>query len=67
MSETVGTLNLKIARLERRLQVLKQRQLLSIAYPAHKAELTREYLWLQSTLGQLSQYRQELSQKLLAA
>jgi hypothetical protein len=65
--ETVGTLNLKIARLQQQLQVLRQQQLMSDAYPARKAELTREYLELQWALRQLKQRRQEFLQRPLAA
>ena len=60
MTETLGMLNLKIARLERRLAVLKQQERMSSAYPTRKAELIREYLRLQSMLFQLTQRRQEL-------
>lgn len=54
MLETSGTLNLKIARLEQRLAVLRQQERLSHTYPARKAELVREYLQLQSELGRLT-------------
>jgi hypothetical protein len=57
MPETLGTLNLKIARLEQRLAVLKQQERMSSAYPARKAELIREYLRLQSELCQLTELR----------
>ena len=60
MSETLGTLNLKIARLEQHLNVLEQQRALSSPYPAHKAKLTVEYLRLRQRLHQLNQYRQEL-------
>lgn len=60
MLETLGTLNLKIAQLEQRLAVLKQQERLSYTYPAHKAELVREYLRLQSELGRLTEHRQRL-------
>jgi len=42
MVETTGTLNLKIAQLERRLQLLRKQQLLSQAYPIHQARLFEE-------------------------
>lgn len=67
MSETLGMLDLKIARLEQYLKILKQQQRLSSAYPAHKAQLTLEYLRLQAVLGQLLQRRQEFLQTPLAA
>ncbi len=61
MQETIGTLNLKIARLEQRLKVLEQQQMLSSKYPDQKAKLTIEYLRVQLKLRQLIQHRQELS------
>lgn len=60
MLETLGTLNLKIARLEQQLAVLKQQERLSAPYPTRKAELVREYLRLQSELGRLTERRQRL-------
>jgi hypothetical protein len=67
MPETLGTLNLKIARLEQHLAVLKQQQRLSSAYPDHKAQLSREYFRLEVRLRQLLQRRQEFLPSLLAA
>ncbi len=64
--ETIGTLNLKIARLEQRLQVLEQQQRLSQPYPAHKADLKREYSQLKAVLHELIQRRQEFLQAPLA-
>ena len=61
MIETTGTLNLKIAQLERRLRLLKQRQLLSGVYPAHRAKLSEEDAQVQRQLEQLLQRRQTLS------
>ena len=61
MVETTGTLDLKIAQLERRLSVLKQQQVLSLAYPAHRARLVHEDCQLQRQLEQLTQRRQSLS------
>lgn len=61
MGETVGSLNLKIARLERRLADLQQRERLSRPYPTHRAYIISEYLRLQGTLSQLVRYRQELT------
>lgn len=67
MPETLGTLNLKIARLEQYLAVLKQQRHMSSTYPAHAAQLTLEYLRLQSLLRHLVQRRQEFLQTPLAA
>jgi hypothetical protein len=64
--ETIGTLNLKIARLEQRLQVLKLQQRLSSPYPAHKADLMREYSQLEVVLHELVRRRQEFLQAPLA-
>lgn len=66
MSDTLGTLNLKIARLEQHLKVLREQQRLSNFYPAHKAHLTVEYLRGQAVLSQLLQRRQEFLQTPLA-
>jgi hypothetical protein len=66
MPETIGTLNLKIARLEQRLQVLKKQQGLSSAYPNHQTHLKREYLQLEAVLYELIRRRQEFSQTPLA-
>ncbi len=66
MKETIGTLNLKIARLEQRLQVLKQQQWLSNAYPQHQTHLEREYLHLEAVLYELIRRRQEFLQTPLA-
>ena len=59
MSETIGTLALKIARLEQRLTVIRQQQRLSQAYPEYRATLLREDHYLQSVLGHLNQRQQE--------
>ncbi len=66
MVETIGTLNLKIARLEQRLQVLKQQQQLSQPYPAHEAGLIREYVQLEAILYELIRRRQKFLQTPLA-
>jgi hypothetical protein len=63
MQETVGTLNLKIAQLEQRLQVLKQQQFMSQTYPDFTATLSRKKLELQTQLGQLLKARDELLQQ----
>lgn len=62
MVETTGTLNLRIAQLEHRLKVLKQRQLLSVVYPIHQARLIEEGLQVQRQVQRLLQRRQTLSQ-----
>ena len=67
MQETLGTLELKIARLERYLAILKQQQSLSRPYPDHEAQLAVEYLQLQSLLEQLIQRRQKYLLAPLAA
>jgi hypothetical protein len=67
MPETSGTLDLKIARLEQYLAILKQQQQMSITYPDHEAQLVLEYLRLQSLLGHLIQRRQEFLQTPLVA
>ena len=67
MPETLGTLNLKIARLEQHLAVLKQQQRLSSPYPDHKAQLSQEYFRQEVRLRQLTRRRQEFLQTPLAA
>jgi len=64
MQETVGTLNLKIARLEQQLQVLRQQQQLSSAYPDYRANLARKDLQLQAYLNQLLASREALLQSI---
>lgn len=66
MPETLGTLNLKIARLEHYLTVLKQQQMMSSAYPDHEAQLTLEQLRIQTLLHQLIERQQEFLQTPLA-
>ena len=58
--ETIGTLNLKIERLEHRLQVLDQQQLLSQPYPDHKMHLAQESCRTRFKLDRLKQYREKL-------
>ena len=60
MSETLGTLNLKIARLEQWLKVLEQQQAMSQAYPDCQARLTQQHACLQLQLQHLVQYRRDL-------
>jgi hypothetical protein len=63
MPETIGTLNLKIVRLESRLKLLEQQQVLSSAYPNHQINLIREISKVRFQLQQLIQYREELLQR----
>jgi len=67
MLETSGTLNLKIAQLERQLGTVKQRLVLSTPYPDLKAQLIRVNAHLESQLQQLQQYQQLLSGTFQAA
>jgi hypothetical protein len=60
MSETIGTLNLKIARLKMRLSLLEQQQALSGPYPYHQSQLIQEGAQVRFQLHQLRQYREEL-------
>jgi len=60
MQETVGTLNLKIARLEGYLKVLQQQLDLSDNYPTCKTRLAQKDLQLRLQLRQLIQDRQKL-------
>jgi hypothetical protein len=55
--ETVGTINLKIAQLERHLNRLEQDQALSSGYPYHKARLMQKKLKAELQLQQLLQSR----------
>ena len=57
MEETVGTLNLKIARLEQHIKVLHQQRDLGSAYPDFCSNLTEKYNQLQAQLLQLAQWR----------
>jgi metal-responsive CopG/Arc/MetJ family transcriptional regulator len=63
MPETIGTLNLKIARLESRLNLLEKQQVLSSAYPNHQINLVREISKVRFQLHQLIQYREKLLQR----
>ena len=60
MPETVGTLNLKIARLKNRLDLLEKQQQLSRTYPHHRNNLMQEGSKVRFQLRQLMQYREEL-------
>lgn len=61
MQETIGLLDLKIARLRRRLEVLQQEITLSDPYPQHKADLFEKDLKLRLELYRLFQKRQEMT------
>lgn len=60
MQETVGTLALKIARLQQQLHVLQQQQQLGKPYPQFQADLLRRQLLVEHQLGQLVQNKEEL-------
>jgi hypothetical protein len=66
MTETLGTLNLKIARLQQRLRVLDQQQQLSQPYPQHRLGLIRQSFNLRAELSALLQQRAELAQQVAA-
>lgn len=55
--ENMGTLNLKIAQLQRHLRILEQQQMLSSSYPDYSVKLTQKMSQLQSQLDQLLQHR----------
>lgn len=60
MTETIGTISLKIARLESRLNVLKRQQALSVPYPDLQAKLMCQEMTTQLQLSQLQRMRQNL-------
>jgi hypothetical protein len=60
MPETVGTLTLKIARLQNHLNNLDQRQSLSRPYPQLYVELGQQKVKAQSLLLFMQLYREEL-------
>lgn len=61
--ETIGTLTLKITRLEHRLQLLNRQQILSRPYPDHKARLAEKCSQVRSQLDRLKQYHRQLSDR----
>ena len=63
MEETVGTLNLKIARLEQKLQLLQQQRRLSRPYPDHLARLTLQDFQTRSQLQKLLETRTQFLTK----
>ena len=60
MSETIGTLNIKIERLQKHLTELKQKQFLSHSYPRLKARLVDKGIEMRLELYQLMKQRQEV-------
>ena len=60
MSETIGTVDLKIIRLEHYLELIKQRRQLSLAFPDYQLRLIREADELEYQLYQLKKYRDEI-------
>ena len=65
MPETIGTLNLKIARLKNRLLLLEKQQQLSRDYPHHQNKLIQEGARVRFQLHQLIQYRKNFHHKSL--
>ena len=63
MEETIGTLNLKIARLQQQLSVLRQRQNLGRAYPDFQVVLRRKRTEIERQLRTLIKSREELSHR----
>lgn len=57
MEETVGTLNLKIAQLEQKLQLLQKQRLLSRPYPQRLAHLSLQEFQTQAQLQRLLEQR----------
>jgi hypothetical protein len=59
--ETVGTLNLKIARLQQHLAVLAAQALMSRPYPQHQQYLQGQAAQLQQQLDDLIEQQQRLT------
>jgi len=59
--ETVGTLNLKIARLEQLLKILLQKQTLSKAYPEHYRQFNYLGTQIENQLHQMMTHRNQLT------
>ena len=57
MEETVGALNLRIARLEQKLQLLQKQRLLSKPYPDHLAHLLLKEFQTRAELQKLLEHR----------
>ena len=60
MSETQGTISLKIARLEQQLKVLSLQKQLSSSYPDHQAQLISKELATQIQLSQMIEFRDKI-------
>ena len=60
MNETIGTLNLKIARMQHQLAILQQQQNLGRAYPDFQITLRQRMTAIEHQLRQLVQRRGEL-------
>lgn len=58
--ETCGTLQLKIARIERQLELFKEQLSLSIPYPDHTEKLKQGVVLMQAQLGALIRQQQRL-------
>lgn len=67
MPETLGLIDLKIARLKRRLRVLEQQLALSGPYPQHKLNLNLEYSQARFELNHLVRQRRAFLQQAVAA
>lgn len=67
MPETLGLIDLKIARLNRRLRVLEQQLILSGPYPQHKLNLNLEYSQTRLELNYLVRRRRVFLQQAVAA
>ncbi|MCB0209496.1 MAG: hypothetical protein KDJ52_09210 [Anaerolineae bacterium] len=60
MSETQGTISLKIARLEQQLKILSLQKQLSNNYPDHQAQLISKELTAQLQLQQMIEFRDKV-------
>ena len=60
MTETIGTVDLNIARFERQMQVISQQLALARMYPHHSQELILKCSEIQSHLDQLLKQRRKL-------
>ena len=60
MQDSIGAIDLQIARLQRQLNVLRQRRQLCQPYPEHLAQFTTIEHQVQNQLVQLSQHRQQI-------
>lgn len=60
MSETIGTVSLKIARLEHQLKVLSLQKQLSRYYPDYQAKLTSKEVEARSQLSRMIEFRDKV-------